>query len=191
MPPARNGRRVFWSKEVHSQVTQPPPAIDHNGQDRAELDDDGEHLPEGIFLERDIQNLLRQQQMSCAANGQKLGEALHNAEDNREPVIVHALAILRGKWIVLGSRARHHEWFFRRRSEPLPFARRSACCSARARNWASSRSNVRRASCSSRSFRCKSAVCRCITSSCRRVASRSRCSSAGSGNSLPLCQKRT
>ena len=53
----------------------------HHGQDRPELDDHIEHLYKGFALFQ-LDKLLHQDQMPCAADGKPLCNPFHNPQNN-------------------------------------------------------------------------------------------------------------
>ena len=53
--------------------------VERQAQHRANLDDDGEHLPVAV-VETDVEERLRDAQMRRRADGEKLGEAFDDAE---------------------------------------------------------------------------------------------------------------
>ena len=77
------------TKRRSSALENMPSAICHNlreidrddGEDRAELDQDREALPEIVVAE--IEEAFRQQQMAGRGHRQEFGHALDNAENHR------------------------------------------------------------------------------------------------------------
>jgi hypothetical protein len=64
-----------------------PPIQDDDRQDRAELDDDVEHLPPRVIIP---QQRTRQDQVAGGGHRQEFGDTLDNPEDDGGNQIVHA-----------------------------------------------------------------------------------------------------
>ena len=91
-----------------------PDEEEEERENGAELNDDGVHLPVRIG-EVDVEQRLRDPQVRGRADGQKLREALDDAEQDRDDVVVHALPLARGKSVAICVRARsnralRHRW---------------------------------------------------------------------------------
>src|ERR1700728_4616770 len=63
------------------------PEINRQAQDRAELDDDGIHLPVTVG-QADVQEQFGDAQVRRRANREELGETFDNAKDERQQVVV-------------------------------------------------------------------------------------------------------
>ena len=68
----------------------------NEGEDGAELDDDCVHLPVGVS-KRDVEQGLREAEMGRGADGKKLGQAFHNAKQNRDDVVVQTGTLARAR----------------------------------------------------------------------------------------------
>ncbi len=82
---ARDGERsrqlvevvaILWYREAQRQVEQPPPINDDHAKNRTDLNRNVEEI--GARTEP----MLRDQQVAGARDGQKLGDALDDAEDD-------------------------------------------------------------------------------------------------------------
>ena len=83
-------RRARPLAPAEQQVHDAPAEVNDDGEDGPDLDEDGERLPEraGIF-QVDPHPPLAQQQVPGRAHGQKLGDALDDAEDDRYEQVAH------------------------------------------------------------------------------------------------------
>src|SRR5579864_9675192 len=79
-------------EELHDAA----PEINRKAQNRAQLDDDGKHLPIPIVESqirnqtRRVQKSLRQAQMRGGADRKKFGDAFDNSQDQCEQIIVQS-----------------------------------------------------------------------------------------------------
>jgi len=94
---------VFALGEGADEVHDAAQKEDHQGQDGAQLDDDGVHLPVGV-VERDLHQRFGDAQVRRRADRQKFGQAFHNAQDHRLNVRVQASS--RVQLFHAGARAR-------------------------------------------------------------------------------------
>jgi hypothetical protein len=79
-------------RERGEEPQDPLPEIDRQRQDRAQLDDDGEHLPVAI-LQIDAQQRFGNAQMRGRAYRQKFGQAFDDAQDQGKKIGVQACMV--------------------------------------------------------------------------------------------------
>src|SRR5215813_2572905 len=78
---------VFASWKCAEKLCEACAEINRQAQNRAELDDDGVHLPVAV-AEVDVKQKFGDAQVSGGADGQKLGQPFDNSQDERKQIIV-------------------------------------------------------------------------------------------------------
>ena len=80
---------AFTVRKGREKFGNAAPEIDGQTQNRAQLDDDGIHLPIAV-READVQQRFREPQVRGRTDGQEFGEAFDNSQDQGEQVVVQS-----------------------------------------------------------------------------------------------------
>src|SRR5271166_2491036 len=73
--------------KVTNEFNNPAPEVKRQTENRAQLNNDGEHLPEGV-IQMQTQSLLGDTQMRRRTDGKKFGETFNDAKQDRQQVVV-------------------------------------------------------------------------------------------------------
>ena len=83
--------------ECGQKTHDPMPEVNGQTEDRPELDHDREHFPVAV-AKIDMEQRFRDTQVRSRTDGQKLSEALDNAEEDGKKIVVQTPPMLPRRW---------------------------------------------------------------------------------------------